>query len=68
MPEVIPGPVLDPPEKITTNELAVMFGCKPDSIRHSLCIKGHYMGIVPTKLPNRRLMWSRKKAREVLGG
>jgi hypothetical protein len=42
---------------LTTNKLADKLGVKPDTLRRSLCQKGHYLGIKPVKLPNRRLLW-----------
>jgi|GEM_PF-6996400 len=40
-----------------TSELARRFGVKPDTIRRNLCVKGHFMGLKPLKLPNQRLLW-----------
>ncbi|MDY0222536.1 MAG: hypothetical protein RBR67_15500 [Desulfobacterium sp.] len=41
----------------TTNKLAEKLGVKPDTLRRALCVNGHYLGIRPVKLPNRRLLW-----------
>ena len=52
---------------ITTGQLASRFQVMSGTIRRNLCVKGHYLGIVPVKLPNGRLMWSEDRANEVLG-
>lgn len=41
----------------TTAEFAELLGVKPETPRSSLCKKGHYLGIVPKKMPNGRLLW-----------
>jgi hypothetical protein len=41
----------------TTNEVAKTLGVQGSTVRRGLCINGHYMGIVPVKLPNNRLLW-----------
>lgn len=43
--------------ELTTAELARRFRVKPESIRHALCIRGHYCGLKPRRLPNGRLLW-----------
>jgi Icc-related predicted phosphoesterase len=30
---------------------------RTDSVRHSLCLHGHYHGLTPIRLPNGRLLW-----------
>ena len=47
----------DAPARMTTEELAKLMGIKADSVRHSLCTRGHYAGLVPLRLPNGRLLW-----------
>lgn len=42
---------------LSTEEFARSLLVKPESVRHAVCTQGHYHGIVPTKLPNRRLAW-----------
>jgi hypothetical protein len=42
---------------MTTEELAKLMGIKADSVRHSLCLHGHYHGLTPIRLPNGRLLW-----------
>lgn len=41
----------------TTEFLAKRLGIKPNTLRAALCMKGHYFGVRPTKLPNGRLLW-----------
>lgn len=43
---------------LTTDQFASLFDVKPESVRRALCVKGHYLGIKPIKLPNGRLRWS----------
>lgn len=52
----------------TTDEAAALFGVKPNTLRVSLSANGHYMGIVPTKLPNRFLRWPLDQIRQLLAG
>lgn len=42
---------------LTTSELAKLTRTQPASIRVSLCKRGHFNGLRPIKLPNRRLLW-----------
>ena len=42
---------------MSTDELAIALGIKPQSIRTRFCITGSYFSLRPTKMPNRRLMW-----------
>ena len=41
----------------STEELATTLRIKSTSIHRALCLQGHYLGIVPKKLPNGRLLW-----------
>lgn len=41
----------------TTQTLAILTDVQPASVRHSVCVNGHYLGIVPQKLPNGRLLF-----------
>ena len=40
---------------------AAIGGIKPQSIRVQLCRTGSYFGIRPSKLPNGRLAWPRRR-------
>lgn len=42
---------------ITTAEFAQRLAIKEATAQRSHCINGHYLGIRPVKLPNRRLLW-----------
>ena len=56
------------PEYFSTEQVADFFHVKSNTILRALCLQGHYMGIVPKKMPNRRLLWSREPVEKVLGG
>ena len=49
-----------------TNEFAQLIGCKSESVRRALCLKGDYLGIVPAKLPNGRLLWPLDEVERVI--
>lgn len=51
---------------IPTNEFASLLCVKDGTVRRSLCTNGHYLGIVPSKLPNGRLLWPRSKGEKLL--
>jgi len=53
-------------KRITTEEFASKVGVKPGTIRRGFCLNGHYLGLKPVKLPNRRLLWSAAKADKLL--
>ncbi|MBN8777164.1 MAG: DNA-binding protein [Thiomonas arsenitoxydans] len=42
---------------LTTEELASALHVEPESIHKARSKNGHYCGIQPIKLPNRRLAW-----------
>ena len=50
---------------IPTREFARELHVKDESVRRSLCINGHYMGIKPLKLPNGRLLWPVSEIKKV---
>lgn len=43
--------------RLTTEQLAAFLGVKPGTVRRAYCIQGHYLGLIPRKLQNRRLAW-----------
>ena len=43
--------------KLTTKEFAAALNLQQHSIRSALCRAGHYLGLVPVKLPNGRMLW-----------
>lgn len=51
-----------------TEQAAERLKAKPATLRHSLCLKGHYLGIVPRKLPNGRLLWPVEAVEAVISG
>ena len=55
-------------ESLNTKELGAFFRVVPDTIRRAYCVNGHYLGLKPSKLPNKRLLWSRAEALKVAGG
>lgn len=42
---------------LSTAEVAQLFGVLPNTLRVSLCARGHYQGVRPHKRPNRLLSW-----------
>ena len=53
---------------IGTNELARLLGIVPHTAHRSYCMKGHYLGLRPVKLPNGRLRWSSAQVRQLTNG
>lgn len=51
---------------LSTNEFAESLRVKDETVRRSLCVKGHYMGVVPIKLPNGRLLWPKSGLTKIL--
>ena len=51
---------------ITTSQYADAVGVQGASIRHGLCINGHYLGLRPIKLPNGRLLWPADGVQKIL--
>lgn len=52
----------------TTGLLAKRAGLKSQSLRAALCRDGHWCGIRPIKLPNRRLLWPADAVEALLNG
>lgn len=48
---------IERPRYYSTSEAAQVIRLKSDSLRHGLCVKGHFYGIKPVKLPGGRLLW-----------
>jgi hypothetical protein len=46
-----------PPRAYSTEVAAAAFGVKAHTLRVSCSQHGHYLGVRPVKLPNRRLLW-----------
>jgi len=54
--------------KLTTEALAAKFGVQPQTPRASYCRHGHWMGLIPVKLPNDRLLWPADQADALIAG
>ena len=52
----------------TTEEAAALLGVRPQTLRAGMCRAGHYLGIMPVKLANRRLLWPATKVDAVARG
>lgn len=61
-------PVNKPGEKCVTKVLAARFGVMPQTPRAALCRNGHWLGLVPVKLPSGHLMWDVEQADRLLAG
>lgn len=45
------------PHRLSTEKLAELIEVQPQTVRRGICTDGHYLGLVPVKLPNRRLIF-----------
>ncbi len=63
-----PAPAARPAAKITTEEGAAAMRNRPQTWRASFCRHGHYLGMVPIKLPNGRLLWDAAEVERLLAG
>lgn len=54
--------------KITTKDLAEALNVQQQSIRAALCRSGHYLGLIPVKLPNRRMLWDAMAVTRLMNG
>ncbi|HCN70871.1 MAG TPA: DNA-binding protein [Pusillimonas sp.] len=52
---------------ISTKAYAELVGMKPDSLRVALYRSGHWCGIQPVKLPNKRLLWPADSVDQLIG-
>lgn len=64
----VPMPIPANRDHVTTEELAAILAIDPQSIRKRHSLDGSYLGIRPTKLPNRRLLWPVTDVRRLLSG
>ena len=60
--------VIPRPRKLDTAEAAAVLRVKPQTLRRALCLKGHYMGLRPSKLPNGRLLWDAAELDQLAAG
>lgn len=58
----------DTPRDYSTEELGALSKNKPTSIRSAYSRQGHWLGLKPVKLPNRRLLWPADAVHRVLSG
>ncbi len=56
------------PRNYTTDDAAAILGVLPHTLRAGMCRAGHYLGITPVKLANRRLLWPAIKVDAVARG
>ena len=57
-----------PAARLTTEELAGLFKAKSQTPRASYCRHGHWMMLIPVKLPNGRLLWDAREVDRLLAG
>jgi hypothetical protein len=62
------APIPRPAARFTTEELAALFKAKSQTPRASYCRHGHWMNLVPVKLPNGRLLWDAREVDRLLAG
>lgn len=53
---------------LSTEQAAAVLKVKPQTLRAALCRDGHYMGLRPSKLPNRFLLWDASAVEALLNG
>lgn len=53
---------------LSTAEVAALGKVKPATLISSVSSRGNWMGLVPRKLPNGRLMWDSKAVADLLCG
>ena len=51
---------------LSTNDFAERLGVRPDTVRRSICVNGHYLGIKSVKLPNGRHLFPGSKTDKLL--
>ena len=54
--------------KYSTEEAAARLRAASQTPRASLCRLGHWLGMVPVKLPNGRLLWSAEEVERLAAG
>ena len=50
----------------STKEVAQAFNVQGATVRRSVCVNGHYLGLRPVKLPNGRLGWSSEELQRLV--
>ncbi|MCW3481640.1 hypothetical protein OL229_19050 [Neisseriaceae bacterium JH1-16] len=64
----VPMPIPANRDHVNTEELAAILAIEPQSIRKRYSMDGSYLGIRPTKLANRRLLWPVADVKKLLSG
>lgn len=59
---------MDASKKLTTNEAAAALGAAKQTPRTALCRHGHWLGMIPVKLPNGRLLWDSEQVQKLANG
>lgn len=54
--------------KLSTEEAAARLRVASQTPRASLCRMGHWLGMVPVKLPNGRLLWDAAEVERLASG
>lgn len=62
------APGTRPSAKRSTEEVAHRLAVKPLTMRATHCREGHYLGMVPVKLPNGRLLWDEAEVDALVAG
>lgn len=57
-----------PKAALTTSEVAALTRTRPKSITAALSRDGHFCGLKPIRLPNRRLLWPAEQVERILSG
>ncbi len=56
------------PRLYTTNEAAAVTRHRPQTYRKDFCLKGHFHGIKPVKIPGGRLLWPADEIDRLVSG
>ncbi|EXI63724.1 MAG: hypothetical protein AW08_03911 [Candidatus Accumulibacter adjunctus] len=54
--------------RLSTESAAARLFLRPQTLRAALCRSGHFMGMIPIKLPNGRLLWDADAVERLLSG
>lgn len=52
----------------STEEAAKLLGVRPNTMWHSLSMRGHYLGLRPVRMPNRYLRWDAETVNKLAQG
>lgn len=62
------APSIRPDAKLTTVAAAARLGNKAQTWRAGYCRDGAYLGLIPVKLPNGRLLWDEGEVNSLIAG